>query len=100
VDDSVAVEVGSGVIGEKILGFGVTVGCAAVATAGAGNVGAGRTIGMGVGVASALQAVTSTQTTKIKYSTRCIAAKYSGRKLSGDESYEEQAPQGSYRNLC
>jgi hypothetical protein len=97
---SVAVEVGTGVIGENIRGFGVAVGCEVCAAARAGNVCAGCTIGMGVGVASALQAVSSTQTTKIKYSTRCIAAKYSGRKLSGDESYEEQASHGSYRNLC
>jgi hypothetical protein len=32
-----------------------------------------------------VQAVTSTQTTKVKHSARFIAAKYSGRKLSGDE---------------
>jgi hypothetical protein len=88
VDNSVAVEVGTGVMGEKIRGFGVAVGSAAVTTGSAGNVCAGCTICAGVRVASALQAVTSVQTTKVKYSARCIAAKYSGRKLSGDECYE------------
>jgi hypothetical protein len=88
---SVAVEVGSGVIGENIRGFGAAVGCAAGTEASVGNASVGAPTGeaasadTAAGVASALQAVTSIQTTKVKYSTRCIAAKYSGRKLSSDE---------------
>ena len=88
---SVAVKVGIGVIGENIRGFGVTVGCGT--EAGVGNVfvaaptGEAASADTAAGVASALQAVARTQTTKVKYTARFIAAKYSGRKLSSDECF-------------
>jgi hypothetical protein len=85
-DDCVAVKVGSGVIGENIRGLGVAVGCKTGVVTSAGNVCVGAaSADTEAGVVSAVQAVTSTQTTKVKYSTRFIVAKYSGRKLSGDE---------------
>ena len=86
-----AVEAGTGVIGENIRGFGVAVGCEAGTEASVGNAFVGALSGetasadTAAGVASALQAVLTTQITKAKYSTPFIAAKYSGRKLSGDE---------------
>jgi hypothetical protein len=88
----VVVEVGTGVIGDNIRGFGVAVGCEAGTEASVGNVFVGALSGeaasadTAAGVASALQAVSNTQITEAKYSTRSIATKYSGRKLSGDES--------------
>jgi hypothetical protein len=88
---SVAVEVGSGVIGENIRGFGVAVGCGTEARVGNNFVGAltgeAASAETAAGVASPLQAVTSTQTTKVKYTARFIAAKYSGQKLSSDECF-------------
>ena len=93
-------------MGEKIRGFGVAVGCEVGTEASVGNVSVSAPTGEAASadtaaeVASALQAVSSTQTTKGRYNTRYIAAKYSGRKLSGDECHKEQPLQGSYQNLC
>ena len=106
IEDSVGVELGSGVMGEKIRGFGVAVGCEVGTEASVGNVSIGAPTGeaasadTAAGVASALQAVISTQSTKTKYRTQRIAAKYSGRKLSGDECHKEQPSQGADQNLC
>ena len=102
-ETSVGVNVGTGVIGEKILGFGVAVGWETGAAANAGKVCVGEPTccmaGSGVRVASAVQAVISTQTTKVKSNTRFMGAKYIGRKLSSDEySYRATLPRSNKRS--
>jgi hypothetical protein len=88
---SVAVEVGTGVIGEKICGFTVAVGREAGAEANVGKAcvgaltGASASADTDAGVASAVQAVIKRLTIKIRVKTRFIEAKYIGQKLTGAE---------------
>ena len=88
---SVAVNVGTGVMGEKIRGLGVAVGCETDADGGVGNVSIGSLTGESAsadtdaGVASAVQEARNIQTIKVNMTTRFIEAKYTGRKLGGDE---------------
>jgi hypothetical protein len=76
-----------------IRGFDVAVGCEAGAEARVGNASIGSLPGTSAsadteaGVASAVQEARNIQTIKINRTTRFIGAKYTGRKLSGDEYY-------------
>ena len=86
-DVGVNVRVGTGVIGEYFLGFGVAVGNGAATIAGNVCVGAltGILRGRGVDVASPVQAVINPQTIKVKINRQFINAEYSGGKLINDE---------------
>jgi threonine synthase len=74
-------------IGENCIGFGVDVCCGAGEAASTGNVRVGRMAGEsgGTRVTSPAQAANREQTIKARPNARFIRAKYSGRKLSGDE---------------
>jgi hypothetical protein len=81
---SVAVVVGTGVMGENIRGFGVAVGCEAGAEAGVGNVPIGSltaesaSADTDTGVASEVQEDRNIQTVKTNMTTRFIEASIPG----------------------
>jgi threonine synthase len=79
--------VGTGVIGENILGFGVGVGCDTASIVGSVSVGARRdgAVIAGVAVLPPVQAVSEIQTMKIRINTGFIRIKYIEQKLSRDE---------------